>query len=169
MPAPPNITFYDVGQDIRDNIAVESLDYTKLMVGVGQKLQIRGNLRNYGDVPYPDLRVYFKVDGKEKAISQVNLGPQQHTQVLFTHAFDTTGSHVVEIYAEGDSLKADNSALAELHRARQAAGAAGRWRPQPRAAEERDRLCRDRAAAVRRRRARASPISSPRRSSGPRR
>lgn len=113
-PVPPNITFFDVGQDVRDNVAVESLDFSRLMVGVGQKMQIRGNLRNYGDVPYPDLRVYFKVDGKEKAISQINLAPHQHTQVLFTHAFETTGSHFVEIYAEGDPLKADNSALASF-------------------------------------------------------
>ena len=114
MPSPPNITFFDVGQDIRDNVAVESLDFTRLMVGVGQKVQIRGNLRNFGDVPYPDLRVYFKVDGKERSVSQVNLGPRQHTQVLFSHAFDTTGSHVVEVYTEADPLKADNSALASI-------------------------------------------------------
>ncbi len=52
---------------MKDNVAVESLDFSRLMVGVGQKIQIRANMRNFGDGPYPDLRVYFKVDGKEKS------------------------------------------------------------------------------------------------------
>lgn len=111
---PPGITFFDVGQEVKDNVAVESLDFSKLMIGVGQKLQIRGNLRNFGDVPYPDLRVFFKVDGKEKAVSQINLGPRMSAQVLFSHAFETAGSHVVEIYAEADPLKADNSYQASV-------------------------------------------------------
>lgn len=114
MPSPPQITFFDVGQEVRDNVAVESLDFSRLMVGVGQKIQIRGNLRNYGEANYSDLRVYFKVDGKEKAVSQVNLGAHQTAQVLFTHAFESAGSHVVEVYADADPLKADNSAQASI-------------------------------------------------------
>lgn len=114
LPVPPQITFFDVGQDVKDNVAVESLDFSKLMIGVGQKMQLRGNIRNFGDTPYPDLRVFLKVDGKEKSVSQVNLGPRQSAQVLFTNAFEQPGSHVVEVYAEADALKADNSALASV-------------------------------------------------------
>src|SRR4051794_26925982 len=114
LSVPPSITFFDVGQDVKDNVAVESLDFSKLMIGVGQKMQIRGNIRNFGDAAYPDLRVFLKVDGKEKAVSQINLGPRQSAQVLFSNAFETPGSHVVEVYAEADALKADNSALASV-------------------------------------------------------
>jgi len=114
LPVAPNITFFDVGQEVRDNVAIESLDFSRLMVGVGQKIQIRANLRNHGDASYPDLRVYFKADGKEKTVSQIALGPHQKGQVLFSHAFDAPGSHVVEVYADADSLKADNGFLAAI-------------------------------------------------------
>ena len=114
LPIAPEITFFDVGSEVKDNVAVESLEFSRLMVGVGQKIQIRANLRNFGDVPYQDLRVYFKADGKEKSVSQIRLGPHEKGQVLFSHAFDTPGSHVVEVVADADALKADNSYLASI-------------------------------------------------------
>ena len=114
QPALPNVTFWDVGQEVKENVAIESLDFSRLMVGVGQKVQIRANLRNYGDANHADLRVTFKVDGKDKAVSQVALGPRAKAQVLFTHAFDAAGSHVVEISTEPDVLAADNTFLASI-------------------------------------------------------
>jgi hypothetical protein len=114
QPAVPNVTFWDVGQEVKENVAVESLDFSRLMVGVGQKVQIRANLRNYGDANHGDLRVTFKVDGKDKAASQVALGPHAKAQVLFTHAFEAAGSHVVEISTEPDVLAADNTFLASI-------------------------------------------------------
>ncbi len=114
MPIPPSIAFWDVGQDVKENVSIESLDFSRLMVGVGQKIQIRVNLRNYGDANHPDLRVTLKVDGKDKTASQVNLGPQAKAQVLFTQSFDTAGSHVVEIATEPDALAADNTFLASI-------------------------------------------------------
>ena len=114
MQIPPEITFFDVGAEVKDNVAVESLDFSRLMVGVGQKIQIRANIRNFGDVPYPELRVYFKVDGKEVSASQIRLGAHEKGQALFSHAFDAPGSHVVEVVADADALKADNSFLASI-------------------------------------------------------
>jgi hypothetical protein len=114
MPLPPEITFFDVGSEVKDNVAIESLDFSRLMVGVGQKIQIRANLRNFGDAPYQDLRVYFKADGKERSMAQIRLGPHEKGQVLFTHSFDTAGSHIIEFVADADGLKADNSYLASI-------------------------------------------------------
>ena len=114
LPVPPEITFFDVGSEVKDNVAIESLDFSRLMVGVGQKIQIRANLRNFGDAPYQDLRVYFKADGKERSMSQIRLGPHEKGQVLFSHIFDTAGSHVVEVVADADALTADNSFLASI-------------------------------------------------------
>lgn len=114
LPLPPSITFFNVGSEVKENVAVESLDFSRLIVGVGQKIQLRANLRNYGNAAYPDLRVYFKADGKEKSVSTVSLGPNEKGQVLFSHAFDAPGSHVVEVYAEADALKADNVFLASI-------------------------------------------------------
>jgi hypothetical protein len=84
------------------------------MIGVGQKIQIRANLRNFGDENHQDLRVTLKVDGKDKAASQVALGPHAKAQVLFTQAFETPGSHVVEVATEPDVLAADNTFLASI-------------------------------------------------------
>jgi hypothetical protein len=111
---PPEITFWDVGQDVRENVAIESLDFSRLMLGVGQKLQLRANLRNFGDANHRDLRVTLKVDGKDKAASQVALGPRATAQLLFTLDFDAAGSHVVEVATEPDVLAADNTFLASI-------------------------------------------------------
>ena len=65
MPLPPNVTLFHVGAEVKDNVSVESLDYSRVVLGVGQPMQLRANLRNWGERPYPELRVYFRVDGKE--------------------------------------------------------------------------------------------------------
>jgi hypothetical protein len=114
LAVPPMVTFFDVGNEVKDNVAIEGLEFSRLVVGVGQKIQIRALLRNYGPAPYPDLRVLCKTDGKEKAASQIALGPNDKGQVLFTHAFDTPGSHVIEVSVEADTLKADNVFLASV-------------------------------------------------------
>jgi hypothetical protein len=114
LPVRPTITLWNVGGDARENIAVESLDFSKLMVGVGQKVQIRANLRNFGDNPRPDLRVVMKVDGREQSTTQIALGAKAQSQVLFSHVFDRAGSHVVEIATEADAVSGDNSMLASI-------------------------------------------------------
>ncbi len=114
LPTAPGVTFWDVGQEVKENIAIESLDFSRLMVGVGQKVQIRANLRNFGDANHADLRVTLKVDGKDKSASQAHLGPRAKAQVLFTITFDTAGSHVVEVSTEPDVLAADNTFLASI-------------------------------------------------------
>lgn len=114
QPLAPAVVFWDVGQEVKENVAVESLEFSKLMIGVGQKIQLRANLRNFGETNHPDLRVTLKVNGKDTAASQVNLGPNAKGQVFFTTLFDKPGSHVVEITTEADALPADNSMLASI-------------------------------------------------------
>jgi hypothetical protein len=111
---PPRLTFFRVGQEITDNVSVESLQFNRMILGVGQQLRVRASLQNHGEGEYRDLRVIFKVDGKERSVSQASLGAREKGQVLFTHTFDTSGSHVVEVVAEADSLIADNSMMASI-------------------------------------------------------
>jgi hypothetical protein len=42
---------------------------------------------------------------------QVSLAPREQKQLLFNHTFETAGSHVLEVFADADALKADNTAL----------------------------------------------------------
>jgi hypothetical protein len=114
QPMPPRLTFFPVGAEVRDNVSVESLDFSRLVFGVGQTMQLRATVRNHGDREYPELRLYFRVDGKERSAAQITLGPNEQRQVLFSHAFDSAGSHVVEVYADADALKADNSYQASI-------------------------------------------------------
>lgn len=115
LPVTPGVTFMHLGREDRNNISVQSLDFSRMLLGVGQKFQLRANLKNHGDAAYGDLRVYFRVDGTERAAAQVALGPNESGQVLFTYAFETAGSHVVAVSADApDALKSDNTLLASV-------------------------------------------------------
>ena len=111
---PPRLTFFHVGTEITDNVSVDSIDTNRQILGVGQQLRVRATLQNHGEGQYQDMRVVFKVDGKERSVSQTSLGPREKGQVLFTHTFDTSGSHVIEVVAEADALVADNSMMASI-------------------------------------------------------
>jgi len=103
-----------VGAAGTENVCVESLEFSHLLLGVNQTVQVRANLRNFGGNDHDALRVKFLVDGKDKSATQIPLGPGETRQVLFTHRFATAGSHVVEVTADADSLKADNVYRASL-------------------------------------------------------
>jgi hypothetical protein len=113
-PLKPDLTLFHVGQETLENVSVESLDPSRLILGVGQQLRVRATLRNHGDAPYPDLRVVFRVDGRERDVARTSLGARETGQVLFTHAFESPGSHVIEVVAEADPLQADNSLLKSI-------------------------------------------------------
>jgi hypothetical protein len=101
------------------------------------------------------IRIYASISrrtGKEKSVSTVSLGPNEKGQVLFSHAFDAPGLHVVE-GRRADVLKADNVLLASIP-----------VRAKSRAAGQRDpggvplkakRICRNRASHPQRREGRA--------------
>ena len=115
LPVTPGVTFLHVGREDKNNVSVQSLEFSRFLLGVGQRFQVRANLRNYGEVAYHDLRVYFRVDGQERSAAEVSLGPREDGQVLFTYTFETAGSHVISVAADAlDSLKADNALLASV-------------------------------------------------------
>lgn len=110
----PNLTLYQMGDGPRENASIESVDVSALILGVGQRVVLRANLKNHGKTSYPDLVVVFKVDGVEQRSSQVTLAPGQDSQVLFTHTFESSGSHYIEVTTAADSLKADNTFVKSL-------------------------------------------------------
>lgn len=114
LPVRPNVTLYQIADGPRENACIQSIDVSALILGTGQPVTIRANLKNFGETAYPDLMVYFKVDGVEKRSSQLTLAPKQEAQVLFTVAFDEPGDHSVEIRMDADALKADNSYVASF-------------------------------------------------------
>jgi len=108
IPIPPRLTLLRIGKEVTDNIAVESLDVSRPIIGVAQNLRVRAAIKNHGKTTFEDMRIHFRVDGKNRSASQMTLAAGESGQVVFSHAFETPGSHVVEIYADADPLKADN-------------------------------------------------------------
>jgi hypothetical protein len=111
----PTLTFLRVGRESSDNMAITDVALSRVTVGVGQKVNIRANLKNFGEKAYPSLRVYLDVDGQRRGVTEVSLGAGEDGQVIFSHAFDQPGSHVVKLTADGDAtLKEDNEYLAAV-------------------------------------------------------
>ena len=115
LPIRPNVTLLNVGDEVDDNVSVDSIDFSRRALGVGQNLQLRVNLQNHGPKSYPGTRVLLRVDGKPDSASQANLQPEAASQVLFSCHFETPGSHVVEIEAAvDDRLATDNFCAASV-------------------------------------------------------
>jgi hypothetical protein len=102
------LTLWRTGKENQENICVESLELPAIVVGLQQQTSIRANLRNFGDKNWPDLRVFLRVDGQERVAAQISIGRRQDAHVLFSYAFETAGSHVIQVFAEADSVQADN-------------------------------------------------------------
>jgi hypothetical protein len=103
------VTLLQVGPEAPQNVSIDSLTLSRTILGVGQDLQVRANLRNRGAKDYPGARVLFRVDGAQHSVSQITLGANQTAQALFTCQFKSPGSHVVEVEAAvDDQLATDN-------------------------------------------------------------
>ncbi|MDC0144672.1 BatA domain-containing protein [Verrucomicrobia bacterium] len=105
----PRLTLFHTGAEGRENVCVETVSFSPRVLGMNQTLQVRATLRNYGERGYDSLKVVCRVDGKVAHTTQIPLEAGQKRQVLFTHQFDSAGSHVVEVSTDADSLKADNT------------------------------------------------------------
>ena len=115
MPIRPSVTLLKVGGEVDDNVSVDSIDFSRRALGVGQSLQLRVNLRNHGPRAYPGARVLLRVDGRPNSATQITLEPEAAGQVLFTCQFRTAGSHVVEVEAAvDDRLGTDNLFAASI-------------------------------------------------------
>lgn len=109
MELPPALTFIQIGKPLTANVSIDSLDYPNRVLGTGQRLDIRVNVRNHGIENIDTLRIIMKIDGKEESVSQVGLAGNSSSQALFPVTFKTAGSHVVEFEVmANDDLKADN-------------------------------------------------------------
>jgi hypothetical protein len=113
-PLPATLTLFHAGIAVKDNLCVEALEFSRPILGVGQPLQVRAQVQNYGDASYPSVRIAFQVDGKPESVTRAALGPYERAQVVFRHAFDKPGSHLLEVSTDADPLEADNTARASV-------------------------------------------------------
>lgn len=110
----PRIHFYDTGGPGPENVAVEQLEFSKLPVGVNQRLRFRATLRNFGSKALADLTVRWKVDGELQGSSQTTLGVRESAQVVFEHTFTEVGGHSVEVGIDADAVRADDTFFATV-------------------------------------------------------
>ncbi len=105
----PALTLLPVGESASGNISVDSLDFPARALGVGHRLAVRANLRNYSASAQDTARVIMRIDGAEHLVSQVSLAPNGSTQTLFPCTFESPGSHVIEVeVVTDDPLATDN-------------------------------------------------------------
>ncbi len=115
MPVRPQVTFFQTKSDPKGNVALQSLDYSRTALGVGQTLNVRANVKNFDVDDHVGLRLSLLVNGEQQSMSQVQLGGNASAQVLFTHQFKRAGSHLIEVVLEhDDALARDNRIAASI-------------------------------------------------------
>lgn len=114
LPIPPRIVLIPTGKAAPDNVSVDSVEYTQLMVGVGQPVPFRVNLRNHGASAVPNARVTLSIDGTQAEQTAMPLGPEETGQMLFTRTFPQPGSHILRVESDADALEPDNAYLVAI-------------------------------------------------------
>lgn len=115
MPVKPHITLLRCGGEAVDNISVSALSFSRLAIGAGQRTRISAAVRNDGRTARNGLRVHLRIDGREREVTEIAAGPGEQVQVVFSHVFETAGSHYVEVAVDADAILADNAMLASMH------------------------------------------------------
>lgn len=108
----PELTLLPVGQAVSGNVSVDSLTVPRRALGVGQLLTVRARIRNHGMVPLDQVRVIFRIDGTESAVTQTALAADGDTQLLFPCTIENAGSHVLEAEVIADDPLADDNRYA---------------------------------------------------------
>lgn len=116
---PPIMTIIDVGESENQNVSIEEIELSASTVGVGQKIKIRANLRNWSDNTYEgDLLARLFVNQSDTPTDEalLSLSPKETTQVLFTHQFEEVGSQVISVdLSVIDDLPDDNRRSASVN------------------------------------------------------
>jgi hypothetical protein len=108
----PSITFYDAGASKHENVAVESIEYSKLPIGPGQKLQFTATVRNYGAHSASGKILEWKFDGETVSSKSVSLKPEESSQLSIERSFAEPGIHSVEARIEHDKHPLDDAFFA---------------------------------------------------------
>lgn len=112
MDIKPALTLLQVGETVSGNLSVDSLEFPRRALGVGQQLMVRANLRNHGATRYDNARVIMRIDGTEQSVTQVALAANGSTQTLFPCSIETPGSHVLEVEVVADDPLTDDNRFA---------------------------------------------------------
>lgn len=110
----PSLVLFDAGSPYQENAAVESLAFTKLPTGAGQRMRFVATLRNYGGFSRVTRNVDWKVDGVTASTTSASIGAKESIQLVFEPVFKDVGSHTVEVISEKDLQPSDDSISASV-------------------------------------------------------
>lgn len=111
---PPEITLCDINSAPIENVAVESIHFSNLPLGIGQRMRFRTTLHNYGKKPRSNLLVSWIFDGVSEPPTSCSIAASESAQLLFEKTFSERGPHTVQVSIEQDQLPADDTAWANL-------------------------------------------------------
>ena len=100
----------------QNNDAVDRLQLSRELTVVDFPVRIRSRLKNSGAKAASNRKVYLEVDGQrlaDKTIS-VRVEPDGQATVEFEHRFRTSGSHVLAVSIDEDSLPGDDRSEAAI-------------------------------------------------------
>ncbi|MFT5322745.1 MAG: hypothetical protein ACI8P0_000586 [Planctomycetaceae bacterium] len=100
----------------QNNDAVDRLQLSRELTVVNFPVRIRTRLKNSGAKAASNRKVYLEVDGQrlaDKTIS-VRVEPDGQATVEFEHRFRTSGSHVLAVSIDEDSLPGDDRSEAAI-------------------------------------------------------
>lgn len=100
----------------QNNDAVDRLQLSRELTVVNFPVRIRTRLKNSGAKAASNRKVYLEVDGQrlaDKTIS-VRVEPDGQATIEFEHRFRTSGSHVLAVSIDEDSLPGDDRSEAAI-------------------------------------------------------
>lgn len=111
---PTVINVVNVGDnaDHAANIGLESVEADRVLAGIGETIEFRASLKNYGTSRVDSCSLQWSCDGDSFNVSFADaLDPGQTTTVQIQHAFDHSGEYSINCHVDyRDELMLDNDA-----------------------------------------------------------
>lgn len=101
-------TFYRKSGDLRENLAIASVDPSAFVIARGQTIALRVRVHNFGTHPYQDVALHLEADGTRLRTTRISVPAGGETVLSLSHAFESAGEHALTVRLEGDSFPEDN-------------------------------------------------------------
>ncbi len=111
----PTANISGEGEMASENVAVESLELSRRWLGVGQSLDVKINLRNFGNESVTAAPLRILVDGQLNSETKASIAANSIAQSEFVWAFEEPGSHTIEVeLGTKDGVQADNQRAVQV-------------------------------------------------------
>ncbi len=98
----------DLGQRDAENVAVTAVECLEPVATVGQPVELKVKVKNFGRQVRPRQPVELAVDERRVQQELIDLPAGGEATVPFSCRFEVPGDHVLEVRAPGDRLEVDN-------------------------------------------------------------